>query len=370
MDTSRSEQLNTPDNTKKLSDPQFDHLVNLLLNHEDSQAIMFLESKGIPNAKVVCHDTKNMLQAEQRSPNSDTGQYIRDQISHFKEQLFTENLELTNVPFLKILSSAMRMAQYQHGYRDIRTHEEEMNGLSVHGNEMALIIAFQNLIGNAIKYSPEDSLITITHEKQKENLIIKISNQTKIIPDNFDPFAISSRFHTEISGNGIGLASVKKTLEKHHGEITWNQERSEAGNRVCFTLSIPLGSNPNKEPTVTVIEDDETILRSIRLLLNHLGIEPIIIDAKNDSYDAKSIETTELTFIDYMTGIGFEIAKVLKQRRRDMHIVIMSGYLEDRTLIGVPYDLWLKKPFSLEEIIKIVEAYKKNHQDDSMRDSL
>ncbi|MDD1416703.1 GAF domain-containing protein, partial [Dolichospermum sp. ST_con] len=98
-----------------------------------------------------------------------------------------------------------------------------------------------NLLTNAIKYSPENSLIDFSLTKENEQLIFKIKDAGIGIPEAdkvylFDSFHRASNVGN-ISGTGLGLAIVKKCVDLHQGEITVD---SEVNQGTTFTVKIPL----------------------------------------------------------------------------------------------------------------------------------
>ena len=117
----------------------------------------------------------------------------------------------------------------------------------VMGNETQLLQLFQNLIGNAIKFSrPAFSpQITISVESEGERWRFAIQdNGIGISPENFNRiFGIFQRLETgtEYPGTGIGLASCKKIVQRHGGRI-WVESELGVGTIFYFTLM-----NENKE---------------------------------------------------------------------------------------------------------------------------
>ncbi|MEA5577425.1 GAF domain-containing protein [Anabaena sp. UHCC 0451] len=98
-----------------------------------------------------------------------------------------------------------------------------------------------NLLTNAIKYSPENSLIDFSLTKENEQLIFKIKDSGIGIPEA-DQVNLFNSFHRasnvgNISGTGLGLAIVKKCVDLHKGEITLD---SEVYQGTTFTVIIPL----------------------------------------------------------------------------------------------------------------------------------
>jgi two-component system, chemotaxis family, sensor kinase Cph1 len=104
---------------------------------------------------------------------------------------------------------------------------------------------FQNLIGNAIKFSKPDTIPQVdVSVVQRENdwLFAVRADGIGIDPQFFDRiFVIFQRLHTrdEYSGTGIGLTLCKKIVECHHGKI-WVD--SELGEGATFSFTIPFKS--------------------------------------------------------------------------------------------------------------------------------
>ena len=104
---------------------------------------------------------------------------------------------------------------------------------------------FQNLIGNAIKFSKPNTVPQVdVSVVQRENdwLFAVRANGIGIDPKDFERiFVIFQRLHTrdEYSGTGIGLTLCKKIVECHHGKI-W--VTSQLGQGATFSFTIPFKS--------------------------------------------------------------------------------------------------------------------------------
>ena len=98
-----------------------------------------------------------------------------------------------------------------------------------------------NLLFNAIKYSPENSTIYLTIEEQPNYLIFRVRDEGIGIPKSehsrlFDPF-YRGRNVENIAGMGLGLAIAKACVEIHRGTISLE---SEVGVGTSFTITLPL----------------------------------------------------------------------------------------------------------------------------------
>ncbi len=112
---------------------------------------------------------------------------------------------------------------------------------SIHAYKTPILQVFQNLIGNALKYSKSgvQVKIQISVTELKDHWQFSISdNGIGIGKEYFDRiFVIFQRLHNkdEFSGTGIGLAITKKVIENHEGKI-WLTSEEEKGSTFYFTI--------------------------------------------------------------------------------------------------------------------------------------
>lgn len=104
-----------------------------------------------------------------------------------------------------------------------------------------LIQIFQNLIGNALKYSKKDQVPKIhisSIEEDEEWVFLVKDNGIGIHPDYFEKiFIIFQRLHSndEYDGSGIGLSIVKKIIENMNGRI-WVESKEGEGSTFFFAI--------------------------------------------------------------------------------------------------------------------------------------
>ncbi len=101
----------------------------------------------------------------------------------------------------------------------------------------------RNLIGNAIKFTPENGTITIGTEKRDRNVIVSVKDTGPGIPEEyieniFDKFTqVNQSRYKYMKGTGIGLSIVKHIVEAHGGKV-WVE--SKEGHGSTFYFSLPL----------------------------------------------------------------------------------------------------------------------------------
>ncbi|MDV3427772.1 MAG: DUF4118 domain-containing protein [Bacillota bacterium] len=107
---------------------------------------------------------------------------------------------------------------------------------------------FVNLLDNAIKYTPEDSTITVSAKVEKDDIIFEVSDNGDGIPEDSLPL-IFNRFYTGAASNknarhgtGLGLAICKSIVTAHGGKIyAFNSQNGGA----VFRFILPAGSDLN-----------------------------------------------------------------------------------------------------------------------------
>ena len=103
-----------------------------------------------------------------------------------------------------------------------------------------------NLLGNAIKYSPGGGCITLSANQQDGWATVVVRDQGIGIPEDdlphvFEPFRRGANVVGRISGTGIGLASARRIVERHGGTLSVD---SQPGEGSAFMIRLPLSQFP------------------------------------------------------------------------------------------------------------------------------
>lgn len=100
----------------------------------------------------------------------------------------------------------------------------------------------ENLLGNAIKYSPEGGLISLTAACEDDELRVSVADQGIGMTDEearraFEKFYRANTLNTAAGGLGLGLSIARGIIEAHKGKI-WMESEVGKGTAVHFTLPL------------------------------------------------------------------------------------------------------------------------------------
>jgi len=113
--------------------------------------------------------------------------------------------------------------------------------INFYGDVKLLRQILTNLLSNAIKYSPQGGTISIKLTYDVTKIILQVQDEGIGIPKAdkeslFESFSRASNVG-EIQGTGLGLSIVRKSAERHGGEVT---VESEVGVGTTFTVNLPV----------------------------------------------------------------------------------------------------------------------------------
>lgn len=162
---------------------------------------------------------------------------IKDLLSY--AQIGQENGEFTWVDCNSVLKQAL--GNLDIALRESRAELDAAPLPKLLGSEVQLVQLFQNLIGNAIKFASPQEIpkIRIAASQSEHHWFFEVQdNGIGIPPDRIqEVFETFRRLHSaqKYPGTGIGLATCKKIVENHQGEI-WAQSQQNSGTVICFKL--------------------------------------------------------------------------------------------------------------------------------------
>ena len=142
----------------------------------------------------------------------------------------------------------MRGPDEEKKYELVRDYPITSVWIEIDTDKMTQVI--DNILNNAIKYSPDGGKITVTMKTTDDQMILSISDQGLGIPKQdlpliFDRFYRVDRARSRAQGGtGLGLAIAKEIIKQHKGFI-W--AKSEYGKGSTFTIVLPYDKDAVKE---------------------------------------------------------------------------------------------------------------------------
>ena len=162
------------------------------------------------------------------------------------------DVELINftafITFILNRFDKMRSQDDEKKYELVRDYPINSVWIEIDTDKMTQVI--DNILNNAIKYSPDGGKITVSMKTTDDQMILSISDQGLGIPKQdlpkiFDRFYRVDRARSRAQGGtGLGLAIAKEIIKQHKGFI-W--AKSEYGKGSTFTIVLPYDKDAVKE---------------------------------------------------------------------------------------------------------------------------
>jgi signal transduction histidine kinase/CheY-like chemotaxis protein len=246
--------------------------------------------------------------------------------------------------------------------------------LSVRADSTRFRQVLLNLVGNAIKFTPNGGRIELAARLVQDKVRVEVRDNGPGIPPEeqqriFEAFYRLRETGKKTEGTGLGLAITHRLVELHGGELSLE---SEVGQGSCFFFTLPLGqaaivtSPPKAEegtifarpPRVLVIEDDRAAALLIQSQLTSAGYEVMIcLEPQNAVEVAAQFQPGAITLdIVMKPKNGWEVLSQLKRDPRTAHIPMIVVSIVDQpgmgTLLGA--DEYLVKPVEKKILLAAV----------------
>ena len=256
--------------------------------------------------------------------------------------------------------------------------EIELAPTWVNGDPDRLSQIIDNLLTNAIKYTPAGGLIRLQTQIEGEESILRVTDSgigiaADLLPRVFDLFTQGQRSLDRAQGGlGIGLTLVRHLVELHGGRIDAYSAGASKGS--SFVVRLPRAeSRRTDEPMPTrvanvapirrilIVEDDADGREALRMHLVMSGYEV------REAHDGESaIELVEgaqpdVVLLDIgLPGIdGYEVARRLRKAPTCPRLIAVTGYgrpEDHQRAITAGFDLHLTKPLNYDELHRALQS--------------
>lgn len=225
----------------------------------------------------------------------------------------------------------------------------------LNGDPLRLAQVVSNLLNNACKYTKPGGRISVSAERQDDQVLVSVKDNGMGIPPDmlpriFEMFTqVDQTLERSQGGLGIGLTLVKQFVEMHHGSVEALSEGPGRGSE--FVICLPIISEtpkfyPSSEPTavkqatptrrILIVDDNRDSAESLAMLLKVSGNET------HSAYDGlEAVEAAEQFRPDMVlldVGLpklnGFDACRRIREHSWGRHMVIVAltgwGQEEDR----------------------------------------
>jgi PAS domain S-box-containing protein len=228
----------------------------------------------------------------------------------------------------------------------IRIVTEPHSG-SLWGDSDRIIQTLTNLIGNAIKFSPAGTVVTLSGTAGATDFTFSVADQGRGVPDEkldtiFQRFSqVDASDSRDKGGSGLGLAICQSIVTAHGGRI-WAEKNEPAGTRLQFTIPLAVRSSAyhptidsdatraaisddSGDPSVLVVEDDADLARVMTTALQSHGLRTVHTTSGSEALLLCEQLVPNLIVLDLgLSDLdGFAVVRSLRQNPKLKHASLL-----------------------------------------------
>jgi len=247
--------------------------------------------------------------------------------------------------------------------------------LHVHADAMRFKQILMNLVGNALKFTPESGRIEMAARQVDDQVRIEVrDNGPGIPPDQqqriFEAFVRLTQTGSATEGTGLGLAITSRLVELHGSKLGIESQPREG---TSFYFSLPLVAiildqppetlvpvpRARKTPRILVIEDNEVTGQLIQSQLTSSGYETLKCAQPERATEIAAEHQPDAITLDLLMQPvhGLEVLLQLKNDPRTSNIPVIVVTIVDQPGVGTALgaDEYLIKPVDKATLLAAVE---------------
>jgi PAS domain S-box-containing protein len=240
---------------------------------------------------------------------------------------------------------------------------------TLRGDSDRIVQTLTNLLGNAIKFSPPGTAITLSGTAGERDFVFCVADQGRGVPEQklqtiFERFSqVDASDSRDKGGSGLGLAISRSIVTAHGGRI-WAEANEPSGSRFRFTipLAVPSGIdaaaiNTQTSRTILVCQRDSS--PGIVEVLEHQGFR-VVRAASPDDVPALAARITPDAIILDLAGDSSsrQIVEALKAtaETRQVPIVVAAGtFPESYESYAAALVDWVGEPLESTDLIHALD---------------
>jgi CheY-like chemotaxis protein/nitrogen-specific signal transduction histidine kinase len=328
-------------------------------------AMMLRDSSGNAGSERLRRDVETIERATRRMDRllKDLQDFSSIQTGHLAIERRSElAMELVN----EVADSARTLAAKRKIEIEVQGIAED---LAVNCDRERVLQVCSNLLGNALKFTPEAGSVTLTATRGSEGLVFSVRDTgVGIDPDELPH--VFQKYWRARSGTrgGVGLGLfISRALVTEHGGRIWGESEKGLGSTFTFTLPLGPASADIDARRILIVDDDVDLRRELGEVLTTEG-RPVAFaaDGRQALSYLRNNPHPALVLVDLMMPVmdGWEFCATVRADPELSHIpVVVLSCLErhegnDGLTDGLTDGLagYLRKPIQLEKLLDVVAA--------------
>lgn len=244
------------------------------------------------------------------------------------------------------------------------------------GDEVRLVQVFNNLLVNAIKFTPAGGTIKLRARLEGADVLVDVQDSgigidPRELPHVFDLFYQAPQNSDRARGGlGLGLSIVRSIVQMHGGSATAASEG--LGHGTCITVRLPTCEAPAQpvqpEPTarreigsgrILVVDDNEDAADTCAALLEMSGYEVRVAYTPEAALETVHAWVPKVAILDIgLPGMsGYDLAQALRTRGYTGRLAALTGYGQAADMAAskvAGFHAHLTKPVTPSELIDLV----------------
>jgi two-component system sensor histidine kinase CpxA len=131
------------------------------------------------------------------------------------------HVEFQKVDFRDLVAKVVEDARFESSSRSVTIEDDLLEACSLFGDPQLLHSIIDNVLRNALRFSPENGVLKVEMTQSKKDVCVRIIDQGPGVPEDklarlFDPFYRLDQTNT---GAGLGLNIALQAVQLHNGRI-------------------------------------------------------------------------------------------------------------------------------------------------------
>ncbi len=297
-------------------------------------------------------------------------------VSRITGKRLTMRMETLNLT--ELLARVIESLRPVLGGRSLQTHIDAQAATCwVRADEVRLVQVFNNLLGNALKFTSDTGHIEVDLRRIADQVQVQVRDDglgmsPEVLEHAFEPFFQAPQsMDRSLGGLGLGLAIVKSLTEMHEGSVFANS--AGKGKGTVVTLVLPCVQEPSAAPLPTaqlprsgtgrvlVVDDNRDAADSLVQLLEMSGYQAKAAYTPAQAIAQVADFSPQVAMLDIgLPGMsGYDLAQLLRSPQHAYRgsLIALTGYGrqgDEQHALANGFDMHLTKPVQADALLAAV----------------